>query len=171
MSDTESDVPAGDTFSYLGDDEMTDDQSVHESGDDTTEIEDNSGTDSESTSSVPKKKSRKKKAKKDIKSSHPWSNALNIDGQVETIFAVTNFLAVYEKPDDKENHKVQQRWNEHVEKSSRKLEIQEKSDEPCRNPDCRSDKTWTCFYQTRSADEPMSVFVICSECAGRFRVA
>lgn len=46
----------------------------------------------------------------------------------------------------------------------------EKCDLPCKNPRCRSDKCYFDLAQTRSADEGMTAFVICTKCHARYKL-
>ncbi len=48
--------------------------------------------------------------------------------------------------------------------------ILEDSEFQCRNPRCRSKKCYTESYQTRSMDEGMTPFVICSVCSKRYKL-
>lgn len=46
----------------------------------------------------------------------------------------------------------------------------EKGEFPCRNPKCRSKECFFYTFQTRSIDEPATIFVTCSKCKTRYRM-
>jgi len=45
----------------------------------------------------------------------------------------------------------------------------EKGEFPCRNKNCRSKECYFYEQQTRSADEPATVFVVCTKCNTRYK--
>lgn len=150
-----------------------------------TDESDNDGSDSdtESQSKTPVKRKRASKPGKP-EYIHPWDHhaagwatrleQLNWDiPDGLSIFEQLNFVLNCHVDEDIRvledfRSRIKTEWDQYVEHTSQKLQVED-SDEIC--PKCKSKKTLSVFMQTRSADEPTSVFMSCVECRNRWRAA
>lgn len=152
---------------------------------DTSDVE--SDVESDMGSRTPVKKRATTKRKKVVEQPiHPWithlkgwtvrldtldievdtTEGIDIIGNLNTVLSRSMNIEPAEL--DEFHRNIQLGWNEFITKSSQKLQVED-SDEIC--PKCKSAKTLSSFLQTRSADEPTSVFINCVECRHRWRVA